>query len=130
MTPHSECEFDEFSRRNKRWWEYSDAADGDYVPAGLRPSSDYNNNNKVRSKPFQPDVTLEEAIATAISRPDILVPNWLAWVVIIGMIVAVLAIAGWAVRPESIFLQVATIGVAVVTAGLFYGEHYLNEHNN
>lgn len=141
MISHSECELDlldcpgsDFLERiqgnepRRQGYEY--VTDRDYVPAELCPLFDYNNNEtKVRNKPSQPDGTLEEEFATANNPPDGLVPNWLAWVVLIGTMVAVLAIAGWAVFPTSIFLWLTAVGVAVVTVGLFYGQHYLNEHN-
>jgi hypothetical protein len=136
MMPQSECEFDRradlvdepFFERNKRWQDYNYVGDSDYVPKALRSFYD-NNNTKVRNKPSQPDGAVEEDVVTANNSPDVLVPNWLAWVVLIGMIVAVLAVAGWAVHPTSIFLWLTAVGVAVVTVGLFYGQHYLNERN-
>jgi hypothetical protein len=108
--------------------DYDYVNDTDYVPRRLHAAN--SRPEKSSSHPVPEKLVEQGDSATVNDGLDILVPNWLAWIVTIGIFVFVLAVAGWVVRPRPIFLGVATLAMATVTAGLLYGEHYLNEHIN
>lgn len=147
MMSHSQCEeldyrgssVSEFLKHNREcaraWPAYDYSRDRDYVPSKLYSTNDNsdntNDNDNDNDASYPPDVALQEKATDENKDFEFLVPNWLAWTVVVGMIACVIAIAGWINHPQSkTFLGLTTVAVFIVTVSLFYGEYYLNERNN